>query len=261
MSECQGTSSSKQVRYLKINWLQRDSSQQPFFSKTNTQTFNWLLSCTLRTYPYGALTLHFYHVTYAVRVNLHSVIVWISSTTLLETGAISEEYVTATELKPTTTRLWTSTPSNTKTGEMIQLSCENLPVFYIVFLFQKTFICIGTLQHVCEMTKAHSRCTIQVRSHDTTQIFSLFGFGLMVECSLRANWLCFEFRYSRLYVFIFLFSFTVTKALKLSITTNILTYRSPSLSTSKKTSVWKQNSRTYANLSSIFHSTGMNLHH
>ena len=213
------------MRYLKIKWLPRGSNQQPFISKTNTQTPNWLRSCILRTYPYDALTLHFYHVTCAVRVNLHSVIIWISSTTLLETGAISEEYVTATELKPTTTRLWTSTPSYTKTGEMIQLSCENLPVFYIVFLFQKTFICIGTLQHVCEMTKAHSQCTIQVRSHDTTQIFTQFGFGFMVECSLRANWLCFEFRCSRLYLFIFVFSFTVTKSLKLFITTNILTYR------------------------------------
>ena len=36
---CQGTPSSKQVQYLKIKWLQRDSDPQALSSETNTQPF------------------------------------------------------------------------------------------------------------------------------------------------------------------------------------------------------------------------------
>ena len=45
----------------------------------------------------------FYHVTYTFRVNLRSVIAWISKNSLLETGAISEVKLTVTGLKQTTT--------------------------------------------------------------------------------------------------------------------------------------------------------------
>ena len=37
LPECQGTSCSKQVRYLKFKWQQRDSNLQPLSSSGNTQ--------------------------------------------------------------------------------------------------------------------------------------------------------------------------------------------------------------------------------
>ena len=37
LPECQGTPCSKQARYLKFKWLQRDSNPQPLSSKMNTQ--------------------------------------------------------------------------------------------------------------------------------------------------------------------------------------------------------------------------------
>ena len=36
------------------------------------------------------------------RMNLHSIVAWMSRNSLLETGAISEVYVTATGFEPTT---------------------------------------------------------------------------------------------------------------------------------------------------------------
>ena len=44
----------------------------------------------MSTYPYGALTVCFYYVTYAFSVNLHSAVRWISKNGLLKTVAISE---------------------------------------------------------------------------------------------------------------------------------------------------------------------------
>ena len=44
-------------------------------SQTN-KLIKWLTCVVSTTYLYGALTACFYHVTYAFRVNLHSVIVW-----------------------------------------------------------------------------------------------------------------------------------------------------------------------------------------
>ena len=44
----------------------------------------------MSTYLNGALTVCFYHVTYAFRVNLHSAVARISRNPLLETGVISE---------------------------------------------------------------------------------------------------------------------------------------------------------------------------
>ena len=59
------------------------------------------LSCHIRTtiMPH---TRH-NHVIYALRVNLHSVITWMSRNSLLETGAISENEITATGLERSTT--------------------------------------------------------------------------------------------------------------------------------------------------------------
>ena len=68
----------------------------------NCPMTKWL-SCVERTYVYGALTASFYYDTYAFRMNLQSVIAWIPRNSLLETGAISEDEVTATGLEPTTT--------------------------------------------------------------------------------------------------------------------------------------------------------------
>ena len=55
--ECQGTPCSKQARYLKIKWLQRDSNPQPFSSQMNTQPFgqtDQMTECVLSTYLYDA---------------------------------------------------------------------------------------------------------------------------------------------------------------------------------------------------------------
>ena len=55
--QSQGTPCLKQALYLKIKWLQRDSSSQSLSSLTNTQLFSQtgqLLSCIVSTYMYGA---------------------------------------------------------------------------------------------------------------------------------------------------------------------------------------------------------------
>ena len=48
---------------------------------------------------WGALTVCFYYVTCAFIVNLHPEVACMSRNTLLETGAISENSVTATGLR------------------------------------------------------------------------------------------------------------------------------------------------------------------
>ena len=49
------------------------------------------------------LTVCSCHATYAVRVNPHSTVVWMSRNSLLKAGAKSEGEVTATGLEPRTT--------------------------------------------------------------------------------------------------------------------------------------------------------------
>ena len=63
------------IQIIFFIWLQRDSNPQPIFANEQTDQ-KWLTCVVSTTYLYGALTACFYHVTYAFRVNLHSVIVW-----------------------------------------------------------------------------------------------------------------------------------------------------------------------------------------
>ena len=57
----------------------------------------------MSTCLYGGLTVCFYHVTYAFRVNLHSEVARMSGKSLLEAGAIFEDEVATTGLELTTT--------------------------------------------------------------------------------------------------------------------------------------------------------------
>ena len=63
------------------------------------------ISCQykLSTDIFHLLTVCFYHVKNVLRVNLHSVIVWMSRNSLFQTSKISEGEVNATGIKPTTT--------------------------------------------------------------------------------------------------------------------------------------------------------------
>ena len=65
------------------------------------------------------------------RVNLHSLVVWMSRNSLLETGTISEIYMTATGFEPTTTQLVEHTKPFSKTSQMIELCFEYLSVWCI----------------------------------------------------------------------------------------------------------------------------------
>ena len=47
-----------------------------------------------RTFLYGKFSVCFYHVTYTLRGNLHSILEWVSRNRLLKTGTISEIWVT-----------------------------------------------------------------------------------------------------------------------------------------------------------------------
>ena len=54
LPECQGTPSSMQAPYLKLNWQQRDSKPRPL-------TVLWWLICTVH------LTVSYYHITYEIQ--------------------------------------------------------------------------------------------------------------------------------------------------------------------------------------------------
>ena len=88
------------IQYLHIfeehgYWLQRDSNPQPLSSKTSTQPFSqtvqiielccelWAVSCF---YLYLPLTVCFYNISQAFRVNLNSVVASVTPCS----GAISE---------------------------------------------------------------------------------------------------------------------------------------------------------------------------
>ena len=94
LPEGKWTSCSRQALYLKFNWQQRDSSPGPFTSQTNTQPF----SQTGQTVELYCEYLFVQCIwLYAIimsctcfRVNLDSIVVWISKNVLLETGKISE---------------------------------------------------------------------------------------------------------------------------------------------------------------------------
>ena len=75
MPEYQRTPCSKQSRYLKLKWLQRDSNPQPLWQADQMiELFLWVLICTLH------LTVCFYHVTYEftrLRVySQHRSVIW-----------------------------------------------------------------------------------------------------------------------------------------------------------------------------------------
>ena len=94
LSECQETSFSKQLRYLKFKWLQQDSNSDSFSSETNTQTFGQTgqmieLSCEYLSVRYIWLCVLIISRT-CFRVNPHSIFAWMSRNCFLETSGISE---------------------------------------------------------------------------------------------------------------------------------------------------------------------------
>ena len=77
----------KQAQYLRIKWLQRHSNSHLGRKRTPDHLSKLAnRSCVVSTL-YGGLTVCFYHVTSASRLNLHwfyTAIVWISRKSLLE---------------------------------------------------------------------------------------------------------------------------------------------------------------------------------
>ena len=76
--ECQGIPCSKQARHLKLKWLNRSPNHNHLARKQRLNHLDKLLKwlkCIVSTYLHGAIIVCFYHVTYAFRVNLHSVII------------------------------------------------------------------------------------------------------------------------------------------------------------------------------------------
>ena len=95
LPECQGTPCSKQVPYLKIKWLQRDSNPQPLSSLTNTQPFGQTGQIIELCCEYLAVRCIWLYVFImsrtSLRVNPHSTVAWMSTNSLLEGHAISED--------------------------------------------------------------------------------------------------------------------------------------------------------------------------
>ena len=94
LTECEGTSSSKQAPYLKFKWLQRDSNPEPLTSKTNSQQLIWTDQMIKLNYKYLSVPCVWLYVLVMSNMrfimNSHSIFAWMSSNSLLETGAISE---------------------------------------------------------------------------------------------------------------------------------------------------------------------------
>ena len=93
MPESQGTSCTKQVPYLKSKWLQWNSNPQLLSSQTNTQPFSRTGQMIALCCEYLSVRCIWLYVliisSTRFRVNLHSIAMWISRNSLLETGAIS----------------------------------------------------------------------------------------------------------------------------------------------------------------------------
>ena len=106
LTECQGTSCSKQMPYLKFKWLQLDSTPQPLNLQTNTQPFNQTGQMIELCCDYLSVLCIWLYVLFMLRrrfiVNPHSIVAWISRYFFLKRGAISEVKVTSTGLEPKT---------------------------------------------------------------------------------------------------------------------------------------------------------------
>ena len=82
LPECQGTPSSKQVPYLKIKWLQRDSNPQPLSSKRNTEPFGQtgqMIELCCEYLSVRRIWLYVFIMSRTgLRVNPHSTVAWMS---------------------------------------------------------------------------------------------------------------------------------------------------------------------------------------
>ena len=81
------------MRYLKFKWLQWDLNPLPLSSYTNTQPFSQtgqMLELYCEYVSVGAFDCLLLSCQVRFRVNLHSIVAWMSRNFLLEAGTISE---------------------------------------------------------------------------------------------------------------------------------------------------------------------------
>ena len=87
LPECQATSSSKQVQYLKFKWLQRDSNPQPLSSWTNTKPFGQTDQMIDMSWEYLSVRCFWLYVLIMSRTRLkmnpHCISPWFSRNSLL----------------------------------------------------------------------------------------------------------------------------------------------------------------------------------
>ena len=94
-SECQGNLCLKQAKYLKFKWLQQDSNLRSLNLLANTQPFSQIDQMILLCREYLFVRcMWLYNLRF--KVNLHCLVAWMSTNSLLITDAISEASVTAT---------------------------------------------------------------------------------------------------------------------------------------------------------------------
>ena len=82
---------------MTVIFWQFDSSPLPSNFRCSSRSSFQILS------KFSFFSACFYHVTCVFIVNLLSTIVWMSSNSFLETGTVSEIYMTTTEFEPITT--------------------------------------------------------------------------------------------------------------------------------------------------------------
>ena len=94
LPECQGTPCSKQARYLTFKWLQRDSNPEPLSLSRNTQPFGWtdqMIELNCEFFFVWSIWLYVLVMSRTpLRVNPHSIFVWMSRNFFLKTDAICE---------------------------------------------------------------------------------------------------------------------------------------------------------------------------